>query len=93
MRPKKTIKQRKEDFCKNLIIIISNQSKDKKILELQKICYNFNFISPNNIQISNIINYYFNNIDIDYIMKIQKVNQILVLIYIVKYPIIMMKIL
>ena len=71
LRPKKTLKQKKEDFCKNLIIIISNVSNDKKILELQKICYNFNFPSPNNIEISNIINHNFNNVEKNYKLIIQ----------------------
>lgn len=47
LRPKKTTKQKKEDFSKNLIICISDISKDKKILELRKNCFNFDLQLPN----------------------------------------------
>ena len=61
LRPKKTIKQKKEAFCKNIIICIGNNSNDKKIIELKKICYSFELSTPTNLQLSNIIKLIVNN--------------------------------
>lgn len=55
LRPKKTTKQKKEDFCKNMIICIGNNSNDKKIIEFKKICYTFELYMPTDIQMNTII--------------------------------------
>jgi DNA polymerase III delta prime subunit len=56
IRPKKTSKQKKENFSYNPIICISNYKIDKKIKELIKVCNTFELITPDNIQIKSIIN-------------------------------------
>jgi len=56
IRPKKTKKQKKEDVTYIPIICIGNYHVDKKIKELIKVCYTFEFTQPSNLQITNIIN-------------------------------------
>ena len=55
IRPKKTIKQKKEYFCRTLIICICNEIVDKKILEFKKISYTFELEKPNYLQINKLI--------------------------------------
>ena len=55
IRSKKTKKQRLEDISFIPIICISNYHIDKKIKELMKVCYTFEFCSPTNFQLSTII--------------------------------------
>jgi len=55
LRPKKTTKQKKEDFSKNLIICISDVSMDKKIVELKKNCYNFDIMPPSYSEIRKLV--------------------------------------
>jgi replication factor C subunit 1 len=55
MRPKKTKKQKLEDISYIPIICIGNYHVDKKIKELMKVCYTFEFNLPSNNQINNII--------------------------------------
>ena len=55
MRPKKTKKQKKEDITYIPIICIGNYHIDKKIKELIKVCYAFEFTMPSKYQITNII--------------------------------------
>jgi hypothetical protein len=55
IRPKKTKKQKLETISYIPIICIGNYHMDKKIKELMKVCYTFEFTSPSNINIRNII--------------------------------------
>ena len=55
IRPKKTRKQKLEEVAYIPIICIGNYHIDKKINELIKVCNTFNFTSPSNQQIINII--------------------------------------
>jgi hypothetical protein len=55
IRPKKTRKQKLEEVAYVPIICIGNYHIDKKINELIKVCHTFQFLSPSNPQIINII--------------------------------------
>tara|TARA_Y100000992_G_scaffold284076_1_gene233931 strand:+ start:187 stop:1515 length:1329 start_codon:yes stop_codon:yes gene_type:complete len=55
IRPKKTKKQKSEDYTYNPIICIGNYHIDKKIKELMKVCHTFEVKSPTNEQIKKII--------------------------------------
>ena len=55
IRPKKTIKQKKEDSCRTLVVCICNNIVDKKILEFKKISYTFELEKPTSLQINKII--------------------------------------
>ena len=55
MRPKKTQKQKKEEFTSMPIICISNYHMDKKIKELMKVCETFELKLPTNTQIKKIL--------------------------------------
>ena len=63
IRPKKTKKQKTEEFSINPIICASNYHMDKKIKELMKVCHIFEIMLPTNIQIKNIINLIMPNIE------------------------------
>jgi len=63
MRPKKTKKQKLEDYCLNPIICIGNYFVDKKIKELMKICNNIELKTPNNNQISLLIDKFLPNLN------------------------------
>jgi DNA polymerase III delta prime subunit len=56
IRPKKTKKQKLEDFTIIPIICIGNYRVDKKIKELMKVCNNFELNKPSIPQINQIIN-------------------------------------
>ena len=56
IRPKKTKKQKLEEVTMNPIICIGNYRVDKKIKELMKVCNIVELQTPNQLQISNIIN-------------------------------------
>ena len=55
IRPKKTKKQKKEEFTMNPIICISNYHVDKKIKELMRVCHTFELKKPTDIQIRTIV--------------------------------------
>ena len=55
IRPKKTRKQKIEEVAYIPIICIGNYHIDKKINELIKVCHTFEFPSPTNLQITNIV--------------------------------------
>jgi DNA polymerase III delta prime subunit len=63
IRPKKTKKQKIEEFSHNPIICISNYYADKKIKELMKVCNVFELKSPSALQIKNIITSAMPNLD------------------------------
>jgi len=63
IRPKKTKKQKLEDYCLNPIICIGNYFVDKKIKELMKICNNIELKTPNNNQIILLINQFIPNLN------------------------------
>jgi DNA polymerase III delta prime subunit len=65
IRPKKTKKQKQEEFTINPIICIGNYKVDKKIKELIKVCHIIELKTPNKTQILNIINNLFKNITLD----------------------------
>ena len=56
IRPKKTKKQKLEEFTVNPIICIGNYHSDKKIKELMKVCHSIELKSPTDYQISSIMN-------------------------------------
>ena len=56
IRPKKTKKQKLEEVTMNPIICIGNYRVDKKIKELMKVCNTIELKTPNQLEISNIIN-------------------------------------
>jgi DNA polymerase III delta prime subunit len=56
IRPKKTKKQKLEEITMNPIICIGNYRVDKKIKELMKVCNTIELKTPNQLEISNIIN-------------------------------------
>lgn len=62
IRPKKTKKQRLENYTMNPIICISNNHIDKKITELKKVCETIELKNPNTEQIETIITTLFNTI-------------------------------
>jgi len=55
IRPKKTKKQKEEEYSMNPIICIGNYHIDKKIKELMKVCHTIEIKSPTNQQIKDII--------------------------------------
>jgi hypothetical protein len=55
IRPKETKKQKIEEITMNPIICIGNYRVDKKIKELMKVCNTVELKTPNQLQISNII--------------------------------------
>ena len=55
IRPKKTKKQKTENYSNNIIICISNNQVDKKIKELKKYSINIKLNTPTNNEINNII--------------------------------------
>ena len=63
IRPKKTKKQKLEEVTMNPIICIGNYRVDKKIKELIKVCNSIELKTPNQIEISNIINKLMPSID------------------------------
>jgi DNA polymerase III delta prime subunit len=56
IRPKKTKKQKLEEVTMNPIICIGNYRVDKKIKELMKVCNSVELKTPNESQVSNLIN-------------------------------------
>ena len=56
IRPKKTKKQKLEEVTVNPIICIGNYRVDKKIKELMKVCNTIELKTPNQLEVSNIIN-------------------------------------
>ena len=63
IRPKKTKKQKTEDYSLNPIICIGDYHMDKKIRELMKVCENFEMKSPTNVQMNKIIDKLFVNVE------------------------------
>jgi len=56
IRPKKTKKQKLEEVTMNPIICIGNYRVDKKIKEIMKVCNTIELKTPNQLEVSNIIN-------------------------------------
>ena len=65
IRPKKTKKQKLEEVTMNPIICIGNYRVDKKIKELMKVCNTIELKTPNQIEILNITNKLFIDINSD----------------------------
>jgi DNA polymerase III delta prime subunit len=63
IRPKKTKKQKLEEVTMNPIICIGNYRVDKKIKELMKVCNTIELKTPNQLQILNITESLFTNIE------------------------------
>jgi DNA polymerase III delta prime subunit len=63
IRPKKTKKQKLEEVTMNPIICIGNYRVDKKIKELMKVCNTIELKTPNQLQILNITESLFSNIE------------------------------
>jgi len=63
IRPKKTKKQKLEEITMNPIICIGNYKIDKKIKELMKVCNTIELSTPTCLQIDNIVNSLFINVD------------------------------
>jgi len=64
IRPKKTKKQKLEEITMNPIICIGNYRVDKKIKELMKVCNTIELKTPNQLEVSNIVNKLMPSIDI-----------------------------
>lgn len=62
VRPKKTKKQKQEEYTFNPIICIGHHHFDKKIKDLMKVCNVFEVKPPSDNQIKNIIGYFMPNI-------------------------------
>ena len=56
IRPKKTKKQRTEDFSGNPIVCISDFHVDKKIKELMRVCHTFELTLPTDDEVRKIMN-------------------------------------
>jgi len=63
IRPKKTKKQKLEEVTMNPIICIGNYRVDKKIKELMKVCNTIELKTPNQLEVSNIVNKLMPSID------------------------------
>ena len=63
IRPKKTKKQKLEEITMNPIICIGNYRVDKKIKELMKVCNTVELKTPTNVQIDQLVQKLFCNID------------------------------
>ena len=55
IRPKKTKKQKKEEYTLNPIVCISNYHVDKKIKELIKVCHSYELKDPTDNQVEEIL--------------------------------------
>jgi len=55
LRPKKTKKQKQEDYSMNPVICVGNHCVDKKMKELMKVCHVFHLEKPQNSQIRTIL--------------------------------------
>ena len=64
IRPKKTKKQKLEEVTMNPIICIGNYRVDKKIKELMKVCNTVELKTPTNIQINQVTQMLFSDVDI-----------------------------
>ena len=64
IRPKKTKKQKLEEITMNPIICIGNYRVDKKIKELMKVCNTVELKTPTNIQINQVTQMLFSDVDI-----------------------------
>jgi Cdc6-like AAA superfamily ATPase len=64
IRPKKTKKQKNEEVTMNPIICIGNYKMDKKIKELMKVCNTIELTTPNNKEITTIVESTLQNIDV-----------------------------
>lgn len=72
IRPKKTKKQKQEEVTMNPIICIGNYKVDKKIKELMKVCNTVELKTPNNNEISSIVNSLLPNLEL--ILKQKTIN-------------------
>ena len=63
IRPKKTKKQKAENYTMNPIICISNEHIDKKISELKKVCINIELKKPTDLQMNSLLKKSIKNID------------------------------
>ena len=63
IRPKKTKKQKAENYTMNPIICISNEHIDKKISELKKVCKNIELKKPTDLQMNDLLKKSIKNIN------------------------------
>ena len=56
IRPKKTVKQKKEDYTNIPFLCIGDNLMDKKTNELMKVCSSYHLEKPSNMQIMEILN-------------------------------------
>ena len=75
IRPKKTKKQKLEEVTMNPIICIGNYRVDKKIKELMKVCNTVELKTPSNLQINQLTQVLFSDIDIIIKNKINNFTQ------------------
>jgi DNA polymerase III delta prime subunit len=62
VRPKKTKKQKQEEYTFNPIICIGHHHFDKKIKDLMKVCSVFEVKPPTDVQIQNMMDYFMPNL-------------------------------
>ena len=55
IRPKKTKKQKMEDYTTNPIICIGNYEMDKKIKEIMKVCHTIELVAPTHPQMRRLV--------------------------------------
>ena len=55
IRPKKTKKQKMEDYTTNPIICIGNYEMDKKIREIMKVCHTIELVAPTQPQMRSLV--------------------------------------
>lgn len=55
IRPKKTKKQKMEDYTTNPIICIGNYEMDKKIKEIMKVCHTIELVAPTHSQMRRLV--------------------------------------
>jgi predicted ATPase len=75
IRPKKTKKQKLEEVTMNPIICIGNYRVDKKIKELMKVCNTIELKTPTSLQINQLTQVLFSEIDITIKNKINNFTQ------------------
>ena len=75
IRPKKTKKQKTEDYTMNPIICIGNYEMDKKIKEIMKVCHVIEILAPTQCQMRSLIGEAMPSIPANLIDKIARFTQ------------------
>ena len=77
IRSKKTKKQRQEEIASTPIICLGNYQNDKKMNELKKVCLSLEIVSPTRLQIKELIDTIFTELnDVIKIKLLDKINNL-----------------